>query len=106
MKPLPATFEGRGDQRGFTFQQVIREGNVAIFQKTKPGTSVRTFELIKIRQNKARTMGGAFIPPMESYPHSGSWGEMGWSYPDLETAQTHFLSLRERQNNGSEKETI
>ena len=86
---LPATFEGRRDQRNYIFSQQARDGNLAVFRKylkESPATLVtgESFEVVRIKQNPAstKTIGGKEVtfPAHESMPSPEEWGTNGWSY--------------------------
>lgn len=70
---------------GYAFRQIDRQGNVACYEKTKPG--VTGFEVAIIRRCKARTWpDGRVTPAHESMPSSEQWGRFGWTYTDRESA--------------------
>lgn len=82
MIPLPTTV--RSD--GFTLEQVVRDGDVAVYSKTKPGHLKTTFEVIRVGSHKGFEIGGKQIPPAETYPSSNQWGVNGWTCPTKEAA--------------------
>jgi len=87
MTPLAKTF--RFD--GFDFELVQREGDVALFRKSKPTHRDPSYEVVILRKHPEQTFpSGKFYPARESMPPSESWGTEGWSYSDLPSAKTRF----------------
>jgi len=72
-KPLPETFT----KHGFQFVQIVREGDLAIYCKTKGRW--RGYEVIRIRRHKGYTVGGKQVEPAEVYPGNEKWGVDGFS---------------------------
>ena len=89
VKSLPTTFSSDG----FTFRQLWREGRITLFEKRKRPDGAPSFEVVRIRQLPARTMFGVEYPASEAMPASESWGAMGWTYSDLESARAKFRAL-------------
>ena len=89
MRPLPRKFT----DRGWGFQQLKRDGLIALFLKTKTpvgGRQIETFEIIKINENKERECHGSILCARESYPPSAAWGMSGWSTSSNERAEEMF----------------
>lgn len=76
--------------QGYRLTQINRVGNKAIYQ-VDDGSH---FEVIKIRVRKATpsTVRGGFSKE-EYYPHSEEWGQYGWTYTNIESAQKRFESI-------------
>ena len=96
MKTLNTTFE----KRGFQYQQVLREGQVAIYSQTL-NDRIIAYEVIKIKQAPAHERGGVQFPEMELYPSDEQFGLNGWSfgnYGDLSAtyhkALTKFTQIK------------
>jgi len=89
MKQLPQTFK----RNGFTFGQMEREGNVAIYRKHKGRIS--SFEVVLIQSHNGRIIMGEVIPPSEFYPSSEQWGTKGWTLAEADYHGAHrkFLEL-------------
>jgi len=88
-KTIPASFT----KKGFNYQLVKREGDVAIYSQTwKEGTNTR-YETVKIGRHNGYSMGGSYIEPSETYPGSSLWGISGWTYCSLEEAENKFQKL-------------
>lgn len=71
--------------RGFTYRQIERRGNAAIYSQHLKGKSGKplAYEVIIIKSHNGYTLGGAWIPPSEMYPGQESFGTLGWSYSTL-----------------------
>ena len=94
MKPLPIQFK----KNGWQFEQMNREGNLAIFRKWKKpqGITIESFEVVKISQNPAYSIAGKEIPAAEGYPCSEQWGTRGWSFQTYGHALSRFMGLNSR----------
>jgi hypothetical protein len=82
----PLAIEFRRD--GFTYRQIAREGNAAIYEQTwsgcpKPSIS---YEVIRIRWREGFHIGGRFVEPAEVYPNSEAWGVDGSTLLTLDAA--------------------
>ena len=94
MKTLPATF----GSDGFDFQQLRREGDIAIFVKQKPGFSFKSYEVVIIQKRDAYTWpNGETTPAHEAMPSSRDWGKYGWTYQTLQDVEMPFKTLGETQ---------
>ena len=98
MKILPTTF--RSD--GFDFEQLAREGDIAIFVKQKLPLRFKSYEVVIIQKRDAYTWpNGQTTPAHEAMPSSRDWGKYGWTYQTLEDAELRFKSLAETQLEGA-----
>jgi hypothetical protein len=89
-KPLLKGFQ-RG---GFTYKQIARERDVAIYQQTWNGCrnpSV-SYEVIRIRRREGFEIAGRVVEPAEVYPNSEAWGVHGFTVTNKDAA---FAKLRE-----------
>jgi hypothetical protein len=69
MVPLPMQF----DDSVFTYTQVERLGDIAIYQQTHKASQVERYEVVKIRVRPAHTWpNGTTTPEHEAYPGVGS----------------------------------
>lgn len=84
MKKLPKKFT----KNGWEFNQEYRKGKIAVYSKVnkKLDCKIPSYETIKIHVHNGITLGKNYIPPSEVYPSSSQWGQMGWTYQDLESA--------------------
>jgi hypothetical protein len=96
VKTLPTTF----GSDGFNFQQLRREGGIAIFLKQKPGlvreypASCKSYEVVMIQKRDAYTWpDGQTTPAHEAMPSSRDWGKYGWTCQTLEDAELRFKTL-------------
>lgn len=97
MKTLPLEFK----RDGFTHKQVVRDGNVAIYERTKPEHSQPHYEVVIIREHKARDTGNFKVEAGEHYPSSEEWGIYGWTYGTLDLAKTRLAAVRGGVKGGS-----
>jgi hypothetical protein len=84
---------------GFTYRQIAREGNAAIYEQTWngcPNPSV-CYEVIRIRRREGFQIGARFIEPGEVYPNSEAWGVDGFTRTDKDAA---FAKLRDLATSG------
>jgi hypothetical protein len=90
MHTLPLEW-GKGS---WTYTQVSREGDVAIYrQKHREGTAVR-FEVIVVQHLGERPIPKGYVREAgEYYPGSSQWGVAGWTFYTLEEAQAHARAL-------------
>jgi len=86
-KPVPEMF----NKKGYTYRQIKREGNRAIFEQTKGNFTA--YEVVKIGKHNGYTMGGSYIEPSETYPGSSLWGILGWTCTDLDRATQRYNTL-------------
>ena len=83
MKILPTTF--RSD--GFYFELLKRDGDIALFRKTKLGFSFETFEVVLVQHHKERIIAGKSIEGGEAMPSSEQWGSKGWTFSEKTSAK-------------------
>lgn len=86
-KPVPQVF----NKKGYTYRQIKREGNKAIYEQTRGDFTC--YEVVKIGKHNGYTMGGAYIEPSETYPGSSLWGILGWTCTDLDRATQRYNQL-------------
>ena len=78
----------------FTYVQVERRENVALYTQTHKASGTVRYEVIKIRIQPEHTWpNGVTTPEKEAYPGSGSWGLYGWTFFALEAAQQKMREL-------------
>ena len=78
----------------WTYTQVSREGDVAVYrQKHREGTAVR-FEVIVVQHWGEKLLpSGRMREAGEYYPGSSQWGVAGWTFYTLEEAQAYARAL-------------
>ena len=88
-KTIPSVFK----KKGFTYTQLKREGNRAIFQQTREGSCLNNYEVVKIGRHNGYLMGGVMIEPAETYPGSSLWGITGWTCTSIDDAMKRYDDL-------------
>lgn len=89
-RPLGTSF----GKNGYHYEQVVREGNVAIFrQRLRPGEGELAFEVIVIKVVPESTMFGKVIPAREVGPSNEDFGKLGWTYPELSRAKAKMAEV-------------
>ena len=91
MKTLPARFHSNG----FAFEQIDRQGDIALFRKTKG--NFETFEVVRIQHTPEGPTPWGYSEGGERMPASEQWGTHGWS---LQTRQRAFEKFGELQSDG------
>lgn len=72
---------------GFTLRQVAREGMVALYEKFRSPDGIKRFELVVLQHRPAEIVCGKPYPARECYPNSNEWGQRGWTFLTLDSAQ-------------------
>jgi hypothetical protein len=84
-------------QHGFDFKQLMRDGRVALFVKTKPQFARESHEVVIVQRIKERTICGRRVEAHEAMPSPEQWGVAGWTFTDLEKAKAKFNQLAANQ---------
>jgi hypothetical protein len=82
-------------QRGqFSYKQLVREQDIAIYSQTWRGCSEPSiaFDVICVRRHNGKEIKGHPVEPSEFYPSSTEWGKYAFTFIDKEAA---FAKLRE-----------
>jgi len=89
-RPLPREFR----RDGFTYRQIAREGDAAIYEQTWNGclNPSASYEVIRVRRRDGFQIEGRFVEPAEVYPPSESWGIDGFTFTNKDAA---FARLRD-----------
>lgn len=91
MTPLPAAFK----DRGFDFKQIDRQGEIALFSKTKGNN--RSFEVVIVQKCPEHTWpNGNTSPAHEAMPSPETWGRCGFTYTTLESARNRLKTLMDK----------
>jgi hypothetical protein len=79
---------------GFTYRQIAREGDAALYEQSWSGCSNPSvcYEVIRIQRRDGFQIGEKFVEPYEVYPKSETWGVDGFTLTDKNAA---FAKLRE-----------
>ena len=93
-RPLPKEFR----RNGFSYRQIARQGDAAIYEQTWNGcrNPSISYEVIRIRRRQAFQIGGRFVGPAEIYPNSEAWGTDGFTLTDKDAAFVKLCELAER----------
>src|SRR5215471_16704742 len=88
-RPLPKQFR----RDGFTYRQISREGDVALYEQRWTGCPdpAVCFEVIRVRRREGFRIRGRFVEPAEVYPKSKSWGVDGFTVTDRNKAWDKFF---------------
>lgn len=89
MKILPKKFT----QLGYLLEQIKREGDIAIYKRTKEGQNFPEFEVIKIKNHADYKIADQTIFASETYPGARAFGVLGWSFISLQDAEKKFKKL-------------
>jgi hypothetical protein len=92
MKTIPVEFIASG----FRHKQVCREGNLAIYVRSKVGSTDCHFETIRIKSHNGFKIPGTekMSDPSEYYPGPNSWGKDGFTLGSLKDAVDKMDSLK------------
>lgn len=88
MRKLPKLFK----QKGFSFTQIKREGNKAIYKKTKD--NIVSYEVVIVSSHNGYELGGQKIAAAETYPSSSQWGIKGFTHTSLASADLKYKKLK------------
>jgi len=89
MKKLEKTF----NKKGFTYTQVVREGNKAIYRQDKSDYTSASYEVVKIGSHNGYELNGTKIAASETYPSTSLWGTQGWTFQSLDDAKKKFKKI-------------
>lgn len=90
MESLPVSFR----DRGFLYEQLERQGDVALYSQTNH-TSIVRYEVVRIRIQREHTWpNGTTTPEKEAYPGSNSWGTLGWTFIERPLAEAKLRALQ------------
>jgi hypothetical protein len=96
IRPLLSSFT----RDGWTFQQLLRVGDLAIFKKTKPSPAgpgeITSFEVVRVKEKRCDPRFGGFSGIRECYPSSERWGSDGWTCLSEERAREKLDELADR----------
>jgi hypothetical protein len=73
MKKLDKKF----NKKGFTYTEIIREKNKAIYKQSKAGQTHTSYEVVKIGSHNGYELNGSKITAAETYPSTSLWGTQG-----------------------------
>lgn len=87
--PLVTQFKSKG----WTFRQVQREKDFAIFHREGPVGTEPHLEVIIVGKQGPREQFGQVFPAKEVYPGDEKWGTEGWTYLNKESAERKMAML-------------
>lgn len=96
MKPLPAQFKSGG----FDFEQIDRDGLIALFRKTKEGMENVCYEVVRIQECKQWVIAGNTVPAHEAMPGNEKFGVDGFAYRDKDQAKKRFSKMVGEEHHG------
>ena len=94
-KPVKTEFrwtgDGFGDSNARNIKQLVREGDIAIYERTAEKTGhVDGYEVVKIGRHNGYTLGKQRVEPAETYPGATAFGKQAFFVPTIERAKTMF----------------
>ena len=90
MRTLPTEFSSDH----FQFHQIAREGDIALFRKTKG--RIETFEVVVVQHSPERDTPWGHAQESERMPSNEQWGALGWSLQSKERAWEKFFALLQK----------
>ncbi len=93
--PLAKDFESHG----YFHKQITREGKFAVYERTciDYPTEPKHYEVIIIQCKEEIVIMGKAYPPREAYPRSETWGDLGWTLLDRDSALNKLNKLTGRR---------
>lgn len=80
---------------GFTHKQIVREGDLAIYEKNKTdGQYKGGYEVVRIKRHNGYTIAGVFCPPSEMYPSNSVWGVDGFTATSKQEAFSRMDKMK------------
>jgi hypothetical protein len=89
MKKLDKKF----NKKGFTYTEIVREKNKAIYKQSKTGQTNVSYEVVKIGSHNGYELNGSKIAAAETYPSTSLWGVQGWTFQNLDEAKKKFKKI-------------
>ena len=80
--------------RLFAYEQLAREGMVAIYSQTHTASAVVRYETVRLHIQAEHTWpNGTTTPEKEAYPSATAWGRRGWTFFTFADAQAQMQTL-------------
>lgn len=80
--------------RTYTYTQVAREGDIAVYRQCHKRSAVVRYETIIIQRNgESHLPSGTILPMREVYPRASQWGIYGWTFFSQDAAEQKMRSL-------------
>ena len=92
--------EKKFTNKNFSYKQIIREDNVAIYEQclTDDGATNKRYEVIIIKSHDGYEINGNKIVPSEMYPSANHWGTLGWTCMNFDDAQKRFKRVKKSES--------
>lgn len=101
LEVLGQEFNGRGGQKGFSFNLIKRNSNICLYRKADSESIHCWYEVIIVRVQKENTfkIGGVDVKfnAKELYPNDELFGLYGWCFSDEQSAFKKFDELVSEQ---------
>jgi len=85
-------------KNGYQYEQVFREGNIAVYSQKSEGI-IHAFEVFKIRKQKATDWGEVHYEAKERVPSSEEWGNNAFTVYTLDKAMDKVFIIKEAIQN-------
>ena len=96
MEILPIEYK----KYGYTFKQVQRQGDVAIYsQSNEDRNEPIAFIVFIVQKQEASNIYGRDYPPKETTPGNSFWGQYAYTCHTLQRAEIRMKQLQERISN-------
>ncbi len=80
---------------GFSFLLLQRIGDIAVFQRTKPGWQKPHYEVMKVKKHEEYKIKDKHFPAAEYLPDAEEWGGLGFTYNSLDLALKRATIMNE-----------
>ena len=88
------TIEEHFEDSIFRYDQIERQGMIAIYSQTHKASGTQRYEVVRVRVRPPYIFpSGKSLPEHEAYPSAHAWGQDGWTFHALLEARRHYLSL-------------
>jgi hypothetical protein len=92
--------EKKFTNKNFSYKQILREGNLAIYEQTLIDSDAKNkrYEVIIIKSHDGYEIAGNVLPPGEMYPSANQWGKLGWTCMDIKDAEKRFKKVKHSES--------
>lgn len=98
MKELEKQFEGKGDNTGFKFEQLLKT-DLAYLYETTDEYGIISYEVFERREQEASSyvIGGVTVNAEAKvlYPKTSAFGDTAFCFRDIEKAKAKFVELNQ-----------
>lgn len=93
-------------EKNFTFKQICREGNFAIYERWNDSyPDNKHYEVVKIQSHNGYAIAGNSYPPSEFYPSANSWGINGFTCVSRDLAYKRLDKMMSDEKNKQEEKS-